>query len=213
LKELVERYEVNGILLDYLRYPNKVIRLDEGSEERFLAQTGVESINIADRSDTPWQRFREDQLTTLMAEIHEALPDTTLAIYTWGPHVVSGHNVGQDWASWVRDGYLDIVNVSGYCYPDNYGNDYMDVFRNRLSDAKALLDAAGNRAEATFCLGVVTSHGRVERAAQIKDYLEAARDTGMQGVAVFTMATLDAYYEEMVQQGYIQRFVKPHNRD
>lgn len=208
LQELVGRYQVKGILLDYLRYPNKRdSHLDEKSEKQFLDLTGVETVDVSDRGDTPWQMFREAQLTTLMKEIREGLPGIKLAIYCWGPHVTRGHNVGQNWAAWARDGYLDIVNVSGYCYTDNYGERYMDVFRDRLTDAKALLNEGGNRAEATFCLGIVTSHGRVEEADQIKNYLDVARETGMEGVAIFTTNTLDEFHDIVVAEDYIGEFV------
>lgn len=208
LQELVDRYQVKGILLDYLRYPNKPdSHLDEKSEKRFIKITGVETVDVSHRGDTPWQMFREAQLTTLMKEIREGLPEIRLAIYCWGPHVTRGHNVGQNWAAWARDGYLDIVNVSGYCYTDNYGERYMDEFRDRLTGAKTLLDEGGNRAEATFCLGVVTSHGRVEKADEIESYLDVARETGMEGVAIFTTNTLDEFHDEVIAEDYLGGFV------
>ncbi len=205
LREVVERYDADGVLLDYLRYPNQVARLDELSESTFLLDNeGFEG--WGERGDTPWQRYREAQLTTLMGEIHEALPGTPKAIYTWGPHVTAGHNVGQNWVDWVRNGWLDVVNVSGYCYPDNYGDRYMEAFRERLAGAKRLLDTAGNRAQATFCLGVVTSHGRIEKAGDLRNYLDAAREVGMTGVAVFTSNTLEEYYDAVLEADYLGAF-------
>jgi hypothetical protein len=208
LQELVDRYQLKGLLLDYLRYPNKPdSHLDATSEKQFLGQAEVETLDVSDRGDTPWQKFRETQLTTLMEEIRGGLPGIKLALYCWGPHVTRGHNVGQNWAAWARDGYLDIVNVSGYCYTDNYGDRFMDAFRDRLTGSKALLDQGGNRAEATFCLGVVTSHGRVKEAEQMKHYLDVASESGMEGVAIFTTNTLDEFHDEVVAEDYFREFV------
>ena len=125
-----------------------------------------------------------------MTEIKAALPDTTLALYCWGPHVASGHYVGQRWADWAKAGYLDIINVSGYCYTDNYGEKYMEVFRQRLADARALVKPEESDARFTFCLGVVTSHGKIKAASEISTYLAAANELGVEGVAYFTLNTL-----------------------
>ncbi len=206
LRELVDRYEVPGLLLDYLRYPNKPVDLDARSRRRFESEHENVEIVIADRGDSPWQVFKEQQLTVLMNEIRSALPNTTLALYCWGPHVTQGHYVGQNWAGWARDGLLDVVNVSGYCYTDNYGDAYMEAFRKRLSGAKALLDEGGGDAKATFCLGVVTSHGRIEQASEIHDYLSVAGAVGMEGVAVFTLNTLSEYQAEVAAEDYFRTF-------
>lgn len=190
LKELVARYALEGVLLDYLRYPNKPIDLDPAGAAAFEAANPEVKHAITDRGDTPWQRFKESQLTTLMSEIKAALPDTTLALYCWGPHVASGHYVGQRWADWAKAGYLDIVNVSGYCYTDNYGDKYMEVFRKRLADARALVKPEESDARFTFCLGVVTSHGKIKSASEIPQYIAAAKEAGIEGVAYFTLNTL-----------------------
>jgi len=190
LKEVVARYQLEGVLLDYLRYPNKPVDLDPVGAAAFAAANPDGKHAITDRGDTPWQRFKESQLTMLMADIKAALPDTTLALYCWGPHVASGHYVGQRWADWAKAGYLDIVNVSGYCYTDNYGEKYLEVFRQRLADARALVKPEESDARFTFCLGVVTSHGKIKSASEIPEYIAAAKEAGIEGVAYFTLNTL-----------------------
>lgn len=191
LKELVARYALEGVLLDYLRYPNKPVDLDPVGAAAFVAAHPEAAHAITDRGDTPWQRFKEAQLTALMADIKAALPDLTMALYCWGPHVASGHYVGQRWADWAKAGYLDIINVSGYCYTDNYGEQYMEVFRKRLADARALVKPEESDARFTFCLGVVTSHGKIKSASELPEYITAAREAGIEGVAYFTLNTLE----------------------
>ena len=193
LKELVARYTLEGVLLDYLRYPNKPVGLDPIGTAAFLEANPGATCTINDRGDTPWQRFKEAQLTALMAEIKAALPETTLALYTWGPHVASGHYVGQRWADWANAGCLDIINVSGYCYTDNYGDKYMEVFRKRLADARALVNLEESNAQFSFCLGVVTSHGKIKAASEISAYQAAAKESGVEGIAYFTLNTLETF--------------------
>ena len=209
-KELVERYKPDGLLLDYLRYPNEPMDFDPATRARFVAETGREKYDIADRKAAQLQGFKEAQLTQLAKEIHDAVkgvsPTMPIALYCWGPHVAKEHFVAQTWPQWVAAGYIDIVNVSGYCYRDNYGERFMEEFSDRLTKARALMPATRPEAQITFCLGVVTSHGKVQSAAEIGDYLRVGKATGMQGVAVFTFNTLATFQDEVVDANYFGHF-------
>jgi hypothetical protein len=205
---VVERYHPQGVLLDYLRYYNRPTRLDAQSEatlKEYQAQHPEED------AATLEQRLRERELTKLARSISHAArrsrPDLQVAIYSWGPHVASGHLVGQAWPGWSRLGYVDMVNISGYCYPDNYGDRYLDVFSDRIGDAVRLNDAAHGRADITFCLGVVTSHGGIEAASWIDDYLTRAAAAGATGTALFTWSTAQPFLDDVDAGGYIERFL------
>lgn len=206
LRELVARYELNGLLLDYLRFPNRPVDLDPMGEEEYREAEGGAEFALTDRGDTPWQTFKEDNLTVLMAAIRGALPDTKLALYCWGPHVTKGHYVGQRWDLWAKRGYVDIINVSGYCYTENYGDRYMDAFRERLEGARALIKPGESGALFTFCLGVKTSHGAIKSSSEIDDYLRVSREAGMNGVAVFTLNALEAHLDDVVDAGYMSSY-------
>ncbi len=208
LRELATRYDAKGILLDYLRFPNRPIDLDPVGAADFVEQTGSSEYAMTDRGETPWQRYKEKSLSILMTQIREALGETQLALYCWGPHVTRGHYVGQRWDQWAKAGYLDIINVSGYCYTDNYGDKYMDVFRDRLAQARALVKPSESGALFTFCLGIKTSHGAIKDASQIDDYLRVSREAGIEGVAVFTLNTLEQHLDNVVDAGYLDAYAE-----
>lgn len=202
LKELVARYDLTGITLDYLRYPNRPMALDSTGLAAYNEATGGAAYTLQDRGDTPWQRFKESQLTELARVIDAGLPDVRKVLYSWGAHVSDGHYVGQRWADWVRDGYIDVVNASGYCYTDNYGDRYMDEFRGRMEKARALMPA-GTDGLLTFTLGIVTSHGGIKQTSDINDYLTVSREANVTGVAFFTQNTLEAHMDALVEAGYL----------
>lgn len=202
LKELVARYELTGVTLDYLRYPNRPMLLDSAGLAAYNEATGGAEYSVQDRGDTPWQRFKESQLTELARAIDAGLPGVKKVLYSWGSHVADGHYVGQRWVDWVNAGYIDVVNVSGYCYTDNYGDRYMEEFRGRLEKARVQVPA-GSDALLTFTLGVVTSHGGIKQTADIHDYLTVSRETGVEGVAFFTLNTLEAHLDDLVAAGYV----------
>ena len=125
-RELVERYPLDGIHLDYVRYRDASSGYHPDAVAAWQETTG--------RDDTPapddpswydWRRGRVDVLLDRVAdEVGAADPDAevSVAAVTWGQPPAGdglagtrGHDDAlQDWASWVRDGRVDVV------YPMNY---------------------------------------------------------------------------------------------
>ncbi len=213
ISEVVTRYRPDGVMLDYLRYYNRPTRLDAQSEaalEAYQEQHPNVEANVLE------QRFRERELTKLARSISQGArqnrPDLQVAIYSWGPHVASNHRVAQAWPGWSRKGYVDMVNISGYCYPDNYGERYLDVFSSRIGDAVRLNQDAHGLADITFCLGIATSHGRIQAASWIDDYLSRAAAAGASGTAFFTWSRAEPYLDEVDAGRYIPRFVQAAKR-
>ena len=207
--EVVERYPTQGILLDYLRYYNRPTLLDVASEKTFAAHKAQHQ-DVAEKE--LMQRFREAGLTALARQISETAralrPKLKIAIYSWGPHVASHHRVAQAWPIWSREGYVDNVNISGYCYPENYGDKYLEVFDRRIGDAVKLNRKNLGRAEVTFCLGIVTSHGQIKEASWINDYLTRAVVQGATGSAVFTWSRLEPFLTAADRLGYFRKFLQ-----
>jgi len=213
LREIVTMYQPDGLLLDYLRFPSQSIQLDDQSEARFReAYPGYDKADDAAKKQQ-LQAFKEKALTELAEQISKELraakPALRLGLYTWGPQVTRNHNVSQRWDLWIARGYLDMVNVSGYCYPDNYKEKYMQVFEDRMKDAVRVFQESKTSAELTFTLGVVTSHGKVANAEQIGEYLRVARKAGIRGVAVFTWSYLEPYLDDVLKAGYFKEINIP----
>src|SRR6185295_20197527 len=86
---------------------------------------------------------------------------TKVSIYSWGPHVTRNHQIAQVWPIWVERGYLDMVNISGYYHHDKYGEKYLKLFEQRMTDSLELNRRQTNPVPISFALGVNTSHGKV----------------------------------------------------
>ena len=209
LHEFVSLYPTQGILLDYLRYYNRPTLLDEASLSEYNKWA---SSQPASNEKELMQQFKEQGISKLAHQISQAVravrPGIKIAIYSWGPHVAKNHQVAQPWPLWSQRGDIDMVNISGYCYRDNYGDKYLEVFTKRIADAVKLNQSVRGRADVTFCLGVETSHGKVTSATEINDYLKAASQLEINGTIFFTWNTIQPYLEEMKQKQYISEFVK-----
>ena len=210
MKEIVARYRPDGLLLDYMRFNNRPMRLDPHSvtllEKRFR-------VKYSKLAPAQVQEFKEASLTRLMGRISQDVrrikPGLPLAIYSWGPHVVSGHRVAQDWQTWASRGYIDMVNISGYCYRKNYGEQFLKVFQKRLEGAVAISEQLDSPIEITFALGVRTSHGSIVQAREVADYLRAARRVRVNGVSVFTWSYLQPFLSTVRERRYLDEFRRP----
>ncbi|MBM4076972.1 MAG: hypothetical protein FJ267_15185, partial [Planctomycetes bacterium] len=69
VREIVSRYHPDGVILDYIRFHNRPVRLDEASEKRFQA-TLPAAISDSDRK-VQFQEFKEAELRELVRMIRE----------------------------------------------------------------------------------------------------------------------------------------------
>ena len=206
IQEMVAHVRPDGVLLDYLRYPNEEVLLDPASAAAFDAVAPPDETEAARKERL--QRFKEESLNILAGEISLALrkqqPELRIGLYTWGPHVPFNHPVAQCWPDWVQNKYIDLVNVSGYCYRKNYGEEYLEVFEKRIRDSVELAQQAGAPVSLSFALGMHTSHGAIESAAEIATYRALAKKAGCPGVALFAWAGLEKFLPDVIQGAYLR---------
>ncbi|MFB4192818.1 family 10 glycosylhydrolase [Streptomyces carpaticus] len=134
IRSLVREYDVDGINLDYIRYP-------DGSSTTTHSDWGYNEValerfrRITGRTDTPapddaaWSQWRRDQVTSLVRRIYigmwEEDPSARLSVnaitYGFGPQSVGGWQatrayaeVLQDWAGWLAEGITDTVVTMNY---------------------------------------------------------------------------------------------------
>jgi uncharacterized lipoprotein YddW (UPF0748 family) len=216
ISELVSKYDVDGLSLDYCRCPNRVGYTDTGRAE-FLKTHNVDLAKIVragtDALDTEggqkaaksvaasaranpiwpeWQKWKTEQINTLAREIRAAVnkakPGLPISSYVWGYNTyVSKSEVCQDWVTWINEGVLDWINPSGYRYTD-----------------EAFLEAARlNRAHVPkgfpfyITIGVHTSHGSLKDAAEIRKQMDMARQCGADGLIFFTWEALRPFAKEL----------------
>ncbi len=195
--EIVTKYQPDGIILDYIRYHNRPLLLDVAAERRF--QDSLPQDSPADEVQKLLQQFKENELTELVrmyAEtVHQA--KSRLGIYCWGPHVAANHQIAQCWPRWVKLGYLDLVNVSGYYHKDKYGEKYQSLFEERMRSSLRLNQETGRPVSLSFTLGVTTSHGRLHSADDVRVYLKSASEVGLDGFVIFPWSDILPFLDEL----------------
>ena len=129
VRELVERYPVDGLHLDYVRYPNADFDYSATAIAEFRASLAA-TLPAADRQRLDraatgdpaawpdalahdWAAFRRDRLTTLVRRIHgvvrAARPPAIVSAAVFPIPVAAREARYQDWINWARAGLLDVA--------------------------------------------------------------------------------------------------------
>jgi len=208
LTEIATRYQPDGILLDYCRYPGTEARMDPVAQAKFDASHPAEKFPPKSAAlKEEFRKFKRGCLTELVGQISGALralkPAPRIAAYMWGAQELKGT---RDWKTWAARGYLDMLNLTGYAYREQYGDKYLKVLDDRFRDVAVVLKELHNPVEFTICVGINTSHGKIREAREVEDYLEIGKRHGVQGASIFTWETLQPYLPAVKKAGYFEKF-------
>ncbi len=124
-KEIVARYAVDGIQLDYIREPGVGIGFDPTTRAEFALRTGVDPARFgrlpaAGRAavDSAWARFRMDAVTAVVQEVRDSVraarPEVALSAAVHPEFAVAVRAHAQRWTAWLRDGLID--RAFAMCY-------------------------------------------------------------------------------------------------
>lgn len=216
MEELVSKYDVDGLSLDYMRTPNRVSYTDTG-REYFLKKHKVDIAKLVDIGpvdlDTEggknaqaaasssarehpiwpeWRRWRIEQLNTFMREIeasvHKAKPGLPISSYVWGYHTYTGNYEScQDWMTWIEKGWLDWINPSGYRYDDAVFAEVAKTNRAHIPKGFPMY----------ITIGVRTSHGTLPTAEDVKRHMRMSKEAGADGLVFFTWEALRPFAQDL----------------
>ena len=129
--EIVANYDIDGIHLDYIRYPGSHACYCEECRKRFTLATRQQidewPAAVLPKSgiysDT-YIEWRSQQITRLVRLLHkrlrEANPDLKLSAAVFGGYPACVTSIGQDWIAWTQAGYVDFVCPMNYTEDANY---------------------------------------------------------------------------------------------
>jgi uncharacterized lipoprotein YddW (UPF0748 family) len=215
---VVRRYNVDGIHLDFVRYPDGG---DWGYSQAAL-DLYAKASGSGERpqpDDPAWQQWRRLQVTTFVQELHQRIqqirPRVMLsgALIAYGPGPTSDSGwlqsrtyteVYQDWATWVRLGYLDLA------VPMNYDRDSSPKQQGWFRDWETWEKNHQGKAKLLIGIGAFLNYPE-DTITQIRAALApAASGNHPIGVAIYSYASTslygtDDYYLAPQDQGYLPR--------
>lgn len=121
--EIITRYQVDGIQLDYIRYPfqdpfsGRTYGYGQAAREQFKQQTGVDPINIHPHQRNLWKKwtaFRTEQINSFVAEVAQMLrkkePTLILSVAVFPlPEHERVQKIQQHWEVWAKRGDIDLI--------------------------------------------------------------------------------------------------------
>ncbi len=175
---------VDGVHLDYIRYPDISHCFCAGCKARFEAFAGGALTNwpAAVRSDerlkAMWLEFRTSNITAVVRGVAERVraesPGVKVSAAVFSNVETSPGNVGQDWAKWCEAGWLDFVCPMDY-------EDSPALFRNMVARQKS----ACGRARLYPGIGLSVWRGDTRQAVTLAKQIIATRELGLGGFTVF----------------------------
>ncbi len=122
-EEIVTRYPVDGLQLDYIRYPFqdeaafKTYGYGQAARRQFQQLTGVDPVNISPSQQQLWQKwieFRTEQVNNFVAQVSQKLrskrPDLILSAAVFPlPQQERIRKIQQHWEVWARRNDVDLI--------------------------------------------------------------------------------------------------------
>lgn len=188
-EEIVQNYDVDGLQLDYIRYPFQ----DPGAgtsygygrtaRQQFQHLTGVDPVNLSPRQTNLWQQwtdFRTEQVNSFVAETSKRLRRInsdlilSVAVFPMSTHERL-HKIQQHWEIWAQQGDVNLIVPMSYA---------MDTNRlQHMVTPLAAVDLGG-----TLVLPAVRLLNLPEAA--VIDQMQAIRDLPTGGYALFAAADI-----------------------
>ncbi len=185
--ELITRYPLDGIHLDYIRQPGVAIGFDPTSRARFALESGADPLTFrrrpaAERArlESEWAVFQQEQVTAIVRAVRDSLtavrPGTQLSAAVLADTTEALRGRKQPWVRWIRDGLLDRAFLM--CYAPS------------IPVVLAQLAAVSGGARADRLVPGIAIYNTPLATAAVK--LKAARALGFPSVALYSY---DSLYE------------------
>lgn len=200
-RDIVGRYGVDGLHLDYIRMPSEAPATPKGSGSKWLRDERTVALYEADTGrkagdDKAYDLWVAEQITNLLRDIRHMVNTTKRGCELSAAvgHTPEHHlaNYAQDSATWMKERLLDAV------YPMNY-SEKMEEFGPRCDKWREIAD--GTPVVMGVMMGAKDVDGQVERVRRSLDVHN--------GVAYFAYSKIfDAASDTLDDQGKDARFVR-----
>ncbi|WP_373533324.1 family 10 glycosylhydrolase [Vampirovibrio sp.] len=184
-EEIVSQYDVDGLQLDYIRYPFQTsatrMGFDPVGRDRFYQATGQSLDNLDDYTAKLWIAWKTYQVSSFVQQVSERLrkikPQLMISAAVFPmrreSRIVS---IQQDWETWIDNGWVDTLSPMSYTSDPQRLQGMFDYVQS--SPKKRSLIYPG-----------IALH-RLD-GGQLVEQLEALRQHGGLGATLFAGAHLD----------------------
>lgn len=180
--DIVTNYDVDGLHLDYVRYPSPAFGRNPSAIRLFAAETGKSPDDAA-----AFAAWRREKISAFVKQLYETLtaekPNCKLTAAVFPSRTSTAfHDCLQDWTTWLAEGYVDGVMPMAY-------NPDADVVHRQISDAVTV--AAGRHIYAGLMVPEVSDEKfNAAVAAEMVNKANRALAASPTGVVIFSYGGL-----------------------
>jgi uncharacterized lipoprotein YddW (UPF0748 family) len=181
VRELVRGYSIDGLHLDFIRYPGPSFDWSRPSLAGFRREVGSGDLLSAPvRNPAAWDRYRRRVLTALAARLADAAraekPGLVVSAAVAPDEAQAVAQKFQDWPAWLESGILSAVCPMTYTTDDRTFQSQVETARERAVRGQPVWAGVGAY--------------RLDAAAVVEKVV-LAREAGARGVVLFSHESLD----------------------
>ncbi len=207
--DVAEKYEVDGLHFDYVRYPNPQFDYSRASLDRFRAEVENE-LDAENRESLAMQvendpliyattfpdrfaQFQRNQVTELVARIYKGVkkvkPYAIISAAVFANDQDAARSRFQDWKLWLQRGWLDVVCPMAYTVDT-------EAFRKQMLNA--MNHSAGKKVWGGIGAFKQTPESSLEK-------IQVARELGANGFILFSYDSSVKVSDINPQGDYLER--------
>ena len=185
LAEIAENYDVDGIQLDYIRYPGRDACYCQGCRKRFslavrqhMREWPASVLPETGEHGQAYTEWRTQQITRLVRLVHKRMraikPELKISVAVYGGYPACVPSIGQDWIAWAKAGYVDFVCPMNYTEDTGYFTELLEKQLALMPKAVALYPGIG-----------ATASNSILTADAVVGQIYLARYLGASGWTIF----------------------------
>ncbi len=193
LKELVEKYPIDGVQLDYIRYPSASHDYNPIARAMYQRERGIDPIGIEPftKEAVDWHLWREEQINSFVREVSQEIksirPSLQISAAVASYPDQARLNYLQDWEHWALNTWVDFLA------PMDYTTDLLSF----MTRQEATTDRIHFEALVAPGIGLLAQ----KESKPMLDQIQIARMHPVDGVILFATAYLDKSRLEALRNG------------
>lgn len=157
VSDIIEHYDVDGMHLDYVRFPGADYGFGVGARTRFALEWGIDPADLrfdpagvsavigagaAASMDSLWTVQRSQQVDSLIAALREVSTGLALSAAVVPDPQTALVDKGQDWVGWVHRRWVDFVVPMAYNYRPSELLQWVQILHNTIGRDRMLVGLA-----------------------------------------------------------------------
>ena len=198
--DVARNYDVDGLHMDFVRYPGATWGYSAESVALFMLETGAQT--TPGPADESWKAWRRDRVTAFVRDLHDELKlahpgvklSGALICFGGGPATIADwprtsafSSVFQDWSAWLTKGYLD------FGVPMNYDSDWDPREKGWFNRWLNYEKDAGFADRVVTGLGAFLNYPENTLAQITRALAPSARGNRVLGVAIYSYGSTSVY--------------------